>query len=164
MVIKTLVIYYSLDGNTEFVARAIADKKGADLFRIETINDYPSDFSRYIIGGFQALFKIIVKLKPVKINFDEYEEIFIGTPVWAGSLTPPIRSFLEENPVQGKRVTLFCTYDGNSGWALKQLGKMLRGNDIIKCLDFREPLKNKEEVSSRVEEAVNANNKINKGV
>lgn len=148
---KSLVLYYSLEGNTNFVAEAIANKLGADLRHIEPVKEYPTNFIKYVKGGFQAFFKLNVRLKPLNININDYDKIYIGTPVWAGRVVPPVRSFLKVTQIKDKKIGLFCTYRESAGSVFKQLEDMLKGNKIIDYLEFEDPLKNKDKVTVKIE-------------
>lgn len=68
----------------------------------------------------------------------KYEVVFIGTPVWAWSVTPAIRTLLKENNFAGKKVVLFCTMGCNGDKrAFKQLKELLPDAEIISTFSFR---------------------------
>ncbi len=138
---KNLVLYYSLNGNTDFVAKKLAEKLDADIFMIETTKGYPKGFAKYIVGGFQALFKIKVDIRPVKVTLDDYDQIVIGSPVWASSMTPPLRSFLKDNQIEDKNIVMFCTYEGQAGKVFDHIEKSIGKNNIVDKLEFKDPLK-----------------------
>jgi len=61
---NTLVVYYSLEGNTEFVAEKIAEASKGDLLKIEPAKEIPDNpVGKYVVGGFKALFKSKPQLK-----------------------------------------------------------------------------------------------------
>lgn len=111
---KTAVVYYSMSGNTQQTAEAVAKKLGAELIRIEPIKEYPSEGARkFIWGGIKAVMGEKPKLQPYDFN-DEYDRVIIGTPVWASNIAPPIRSFIHQNreTLQDKKVAAFVCYAG----------------------------------------------------
>jgi flavodoxin len=63
---KALVVYYSLEGNTRFIAENIAAEIGADIFALKTKKKLPGGFLKYIIGGFQAVSKKTPEILPIE--------------------------------------------------------------------------------------------------
>lgn len=112
---KTIVVCYSLTGNTSLVARMIAERLGADTIMLKPEREIPEKgFGKYFQGGKSVLFHEKPKLLNEKIDLDGYDTIVVGTPVWAGSFTPPVYTFLSENAVKDKSVYLFATYSPGS--------------------------------------------------
>lgn len=126
---KTAIIYYSMSGNTEYVAEKIGKQIGADLIRIEPEKAYPdSGAKKFIWGGKSAVMGDTPKLKTYDFKADEYEQIIFGFPVWAGTFTPPIRTFIQENKdvIKDKKIAAFTCLAGNGGEkALEKLKKFL---------------------------------------
>ena len=120
---KTVIIYYSLEGNTDYAARRIASELGADLLRLEPEKEYPSNgFKKFFWAGKSAVMAETPKLAPYSFDASAYDRIVFGFPVWAGNVAPPIRSFAKENRLDGKRVAAFAC-EGGSG-AEKAFGKL----------------------------------------
>lgn len=110
---KSVVIYFSLEGNTHLVAKMIAERAGADLIRLEPEKEYQSSgFGKYFYGGKSVIFHEKPKLLNENLNLNEYDTVIIGTPIWAGSFTPPINTFLSENIIKDKSIFLFATHKG----------------------------------------------------
>ena len=126
---KNTVVYYSLTGNTDLTANKIAEKLGADLIRIKPEKEYPdSGAKKFLWGGKSAVMKEEPKLLPYSFDAGEYDRIIFGTPVWASTFTPPIRSFVNENreALNGKRFAVFtCFSGGGADKAIKKLAKLL---------------------------------------
>lgn len=144
---KPLVIFYSYDGNTKFIAETIAQTVGADLLQLKPVGEKrwwgPL---KYLFGGRQATLKLTPTLEPYKLNPNDYELIFIGTPVWAWNYTPAINSFLTNTKLTNKKIALFCSCGGQPGSTLEKITEHLAGNEILNTIVFKEPLKyNKEE-------------------
>ncbi len=123
---KTAIIYYSMSGNTKFIAGKIAEKLGADMIRIEPVKAYPDrGAKKFIWGGKSAVMREKPKLLPYEFNAGQYDTIIIGTPVWASSFAPPIRTFIQENKhIQKKKIAAFVCFSG--GGADKAMDKMKR--------------------------------------
>ena len=119
----TLIVYYSLEGNTEYAANIIASKLGADTLRIEPEKAYPdSGFRKFFWGGKSAVMAETPQLKPYAFDAAGYDRVILGFPVWAGNVTPPIRTFVRDNDLKGKRVAAFACQSGAG--AEKALGRL----------------------------------------
>ena len=110
---KTVVVYYSMGGNTDLAAREIADRLGASLLRLEPEKAYPDKgFRKFFWGGKSAVMAETPALKPYTLRLADYDRVVFGFPVWAGNVTPPIRSFVKENDLSGKRLAAFACQSG----------------------------------------------------
>lgn len=110
---KILVAYFSWGGTTQQVAENIARYSGGTLFRIETVNPYPTEYTPCTVVAKEELDKgIRPKLKATVADFDKYDTIFVGCPVWWHTTPMAIWSFLEADnyDFSGKTVIPFCTY------------------------------------------------------
>ena len=113
---KTAVVYYSLEGNTDFVAHEISRCIGADLIRIEPEKEYPSrGVRKFLRGGKSAISGSTPALKPFDFDPDKYDTVVIGSPVWASSPAPPVRSFaaLYADALKEKKLAAFFCYGGS---------------------------------------------------
>ena len=127
--VKTIIVYYSLEGFTKKWSEEISKKTGADLLAIHPVKEYPdSGAKKYLWGGKSALMGQKPKLQPYIFNADKYDRVILAYPVWASSVTPPIRSFAEENrdALSGKKIGAIATYMGSGAQkSLKKLSKLL---------------------------------------
>lgn len=120
---KTIVVYYSMGGNTAFAAEKIAGILGADMLRLMPEKAYPSSgFRKFFRGGKSAVMAETPALLPYSFDAAAYDRVIIGFPVWAGNVTPPIRTFLKENALSGKQVAAFACQSGSG--AEKAFGKL----------------------------------------
>jgi flavodoxin len=110
---RILIAYYSLSGNTQEVAEAIQKELGGDLFEIETAEAYPDIYKelteqakREISAGYKPALKKNVE------NPAQYDIVFIGSPIWWGTIAPAVSSFLAANDFAGKTVIPFVTHGG----------------------------------------------------
>ena len=111
---KVLVANFSRTGNTRKVAAMIHAGVGGDLFEIETVVPYPSDYEavkaqamREQESGFRPALKGGVP------DFDSYQVIFLGYPIWWARIPPPVASFLSGHSFSGKTIVPFCTHQGS---------------------------------------------------
>lgn len=107
---KILIAYFTWSGNTETLADRIQDKTGGTKFKIETVKDYPEDYS----GVYDEAMKeqqenARPELKTRVDNMADYDTVFVGYPIWHGDTPMAIRSFLESYDFSGKKVIPFCS-------------------------------------------------------
>ena len=124
---KMAIIYYSLTDNTRNAAESLAKLLDIDLYRIETIKPMPSDKAKQmLIGGMQATFGICPEIKGVPENIALYDEIIIGTPIWAGKNAPAVNTLLRHKETKEK-VTAVFTFSGggDNDKCIERLTKML---------------------------------------
>lgn len=124
---KTLVVYYSFDGNTKAAAEKIAAELSAELLELKPIKEIPrKGIGKFLTGGMKATFGMGTKLQPIDIRPQEYDRIILGTPIWAGKAAPAINEFLKEYPVSEHIIGLFtCSGGGDNQGCVKQLEKKL---------------------------------------
>lgn len=129
---ETLVVYYSATGNTEQVANYIADITGGDLFELEPAEPYTSDDldwtndnSRVSQEYYDESLRDVELVADTVGNWDSYDTVFIGYPIWWGIAAWPTDGFVEANDFTGKTVIPFCTSSssglGDSGELLAEL-------------------------------------------
>jgi len=142
---RTLVIYYSLEGNTKFIAQTITGIIDADILELKPKIDIQKyGFMKYFWGGKQVVMKEKPELWPFDKRPQEYDLLFIGTPVWNGSHAPALNTFFTQANLKNKKIALFCCHSGDSRGERNTLIKMkesLLGNEIVGEIGFTEPLK-----------------------
>ena len=137
---KTLVVYYSASGNTERVAKAAAEAAGADLFEIVPVEPYTSDDlnwtndnSRVFREHDDESLRNVELVSAEVENWDSYDTVLIGYPIWWGIAAWPTDGFVKANDFTGKTVIPFCTA-ASSG--IGQSGKLLA--DLAGTGDWQE--------------------------
>ena len=124
---KRAIIYYSLTNNTKNTAEQLAEELGADVYRIEFVKPLPeSKAGQMFEGGRQATFGVKPEIIGIPEDFEQYDEILIGTPIWAGKCASPFNTLFENRALCEKIVAAF-TYSGggdNEG-CIKRLKKIL---------------------------------------
>lgn len=126
---KALVVYYSASGTTKGVAEAIAEAANAELFEITPTEPYTSadldwtdDSSRVTREHEDESLRTVPLTTATVANWDSYDTVFIGYPIWWGIAAWPVDGFVKANDFTGKTVIPFCT-SASSG--LGQSGKLL---------------------------------------
>ena len=143
---KKLVIFYSLDGNTKFISENIAEEIGADILELKPVKEIRrNNFMKLFSGGKQAMMKATPELQPIDKDPTEYDLIFIGTPVWAWTFAPALRTFFKDHKIENKKIGLFCCHGGGPGKIFEKMKEKLEGNTVIGEIMFKDPLKHDKE-------------------
>lgn len=138
---KTLVVFYSSTNNTKYIAEIIAKQLQADLLAIKPKKKLPpKGFMRFFLGGASTIFKMKPKLVNSAVDLNSYQNIIIGTLIWAGSYASPIHTFIKQNKIEGKKIALFACHASKEENAAQkcfiQLKKELSGNTCVSGQDF----------------------------
>ena len=156
---NVLVVYYSATGNTAEVAQYIADSTGGDLFEIQPVEPYTDDDlnwtddnSRVSQEHADESLRDVELVADTVDNWDQYDTVFIGYPIWWGIAAWPVDGFVEANDFSGKTVIPFCT---SSSSGLGQSGELLA--DMAGTGDWQEGQRfrsgaSQEDVQSWIEE------------
>lgn len=109
-----LIVYYSRSGVTAKVATALAQACGADLEQIHDVRPR-GGLAGYLRSAWQALRKLPAEIAPPLHRPADYPLIVLGTPVWAGQMSAPMRSYMLQQREHFRRVGLFCTMGVTGG-------------------------------------------------
>lgn len=115
-----LVLYASRTNNTERAARQIQTTLDCDILEVEPQTPYEDDYNAMLERSQEELAAIrqgtYPPIKTTLENFDNYDIVFVGYPIWYGSMATPMQTFLHEHAAKlaGKRIALFAT-SGSSG-------------------------------------------------
>ena len=127
---NTLVVYFSAQGHTESVAELIAEKLDVDIFEIVPADEYTSDDLDWtddnsrVFREYEDESLRDVRLVSTEVpNWDDYDTVIIGYPIWWGIAAWPVNMFVEANNFSGKTVIPFCT---SSSSGLGESGELLR--------------------------------------
>lgn len=124
---KRAIIYYSLSGNTKTAADLLGEKLTADVFKIDFVKPLPAGKAGQMFeGGRQATFGVKPEITGMPGDISEYDEIIIGTPIWAGKCASPLNTVMADEALCSK-ITAVFTYSGggdNEG-CIKALQKKL---------------------------------------
>ena len=111
---KSLVVYFSKIGTTERIANEIKDITGSDIVKIETVTPYPEDYNETVdIAQKEKAEKARPEIKTTVDNLDEYDTIYIGYPIWWGTMPMAMFTFIENNNLDGKTIIPFSTHKGS---------------------------------------------------
>lgn len=129
---KSIILFYSFEGNTKKIVMYLAEKLNIKYEEIKLVKDLSSKgFSKYLWGGSQVIMKKKPQLEPLKANLDEYDTVFLGSPIWAGSFTPAIRTILEDGILKDKNIAFFYCHDGGPGNADSKIKEAVKLNNHL---------------------------------
>ncbi|MBE5039055.1 flavodoxin [Ructibacterium gallinarum] len=136
---KTLIAYFSQTGNTDGLAKIIADISGADIFRIERETPYSSSHNGTALYG-EALDELRsgelpnlkTYLEDAGLDINQYDTILLGYCNWWASIPAPVSSFLDHYDLSGKTIIPFCSMGGGRfGQGISMIAK-LEPDSVIK--------------------------------
>jgi flavodoxin len=109
---RSLVVYYSRTGNTRTIAGELVAALRADVDQLDDRRDRCGLWG-YLRCAREALKKRTPELVPPAYDPSNYDVVVLGTPVWAGNISSPLRSYVEANGGRLKHVAFFCTQGGS---------------------------------------------------
>lgn len=147
---RTLIAFYSRKGqnyvsgsirelkvgNTEAAAELIRGITGGDLFRIDTVKKYPTDYTETTEVAKDELIKNARPELTAKVeNMEEYDTIILGYPNWWGTMPMAVYTFLESYNLTGKTIVPYCTHEGSGlGHSVKDIAKLCPKAKVTKGL------------------------------
>jgi menaquinone-dependent protoporphyrinogen IX oxidase len=143
--VKCLVAYYSNTGVTRKAAESIARMLDADTEAIEekrprpALEVGPGKVGAWAVAraGIAAMLGFGSRLVASRYKARDYDVVVIGTPVWVGSVTPPVRSYLRRHRMYFRSVAFFCTAgDPATVRAFKQMTATVR-REPVACIALR---------------------------
>lgn len=130
---KQLIVYFSRSNNTETIANYIKDATDADIIRIEPAEAYSPIDS---ICGARVAIEIANDIRPeikTKIaNLQDYDVIFVGSPLWQGSLSSPVKTLLSSYDFSGKTIVPFITCGSQGlGHSIDDIKKLIPQSTLL---------------------------------
>jgi hypothetical protein len=140
--LKVLVMYYSSAGHTRTIAEQVANAAQADLEELRAVGEPSGTGAGHY---FWTLRHLLLSQKPLLVpvqhNASTYDLIILGSPVWLGTFSPVLRSYIRTAPLARKRVALFCSYRNAPGPAFKHVARMLSTSTVMTdTLSFLDPV------------------------
>ena len=123
-------------GNTEIVAEMIQKATGGELFEIETVKEYPEDYTKCTeVAKEELRAHARPALKAYPESIAKYDVLFLGYPCWWGTMPMGVYTFLEHYDFTGKRIVPFCTHEGSRmGGSVDQIKKFAPGAVVLEGL------------------------------
>jgi len=118
---KILIVYYSRTETTKKIAEKLQTLLKSDIQEIIDLKNR-AGVVVFVTGSMDALFGKTTQIKPEKIAVNKYDLVVVGTPVWAGTMVPAIRTVLTNNKF--KNVAFFCTCSGSVSKTFTEMEKV----------------------------------------
>ena len=134
---RCLVVYYSLSGNTKAVAEQIARQCNGDIEQIRDV-DPRSGIWAMVSSGREAMFKQSTAIRPTQTDPGKYDLVILGTPVWAWTMSSPMRAYLNQYADRFKQVAFFCTAGSSGGARTFRHMSALAGTPPLATLELTE--------------------------
>lgn len=149
---KLLVAYFTWSGTSKIIAERIKNELNADIFQIETVKVYPSNYITCVAqAGLEKLKKERPQLKRELENISEYKKIVLVFPNWWGTLPMPVFSFLEKYDFTGKTILPICMHGGGGLTnTIKDLKKICTDGDILEGTPIKKQDVDLEEVKENI--------------
>ena len=120
-------------GNTETIAQKIARRTESDLFRIDTVERYPEDYTECTRVARRELDensrpRLTDRIK----DMAQYDTVFLGYPNWWGTMPMAVHAFLESYDFAGKTIIPFCTHEGSGmGHSVEDIRRLCPGATVL---------------------------------
>jgi len=136
---RILVAYFSWSGNTREIANQIHEIVGGNLFEIECVDKYPSDYDETVK---QARKELETGWRPQLVSevedIESYDWVFIGYPNWCETIPAPVASFLSKCDSAEKTIAPFCTHGGDRlGRSVEDITKLCQRSIVLEGLAVR---------------------------
>lgn len=137
---STLIVYYSLTGTTEKLVKELQDKINCRTVEIETVKPYDTEYNATIDRWKSELAdNAKVEIKPLEIDLSQYNQIYLCFPIWGGTYATPVKTFLEENKLDGKNIVTFATFgSGGIENATADVERVQPGAKVVEGIGIRE--------------------------
>ena len=142
----TLLIYYTFEGNTGFVADELQKRLDLAVERLRVEREPPKKgLGKFLRGGKSALTGEDPGLLPLRNDPAAFSGIILAYPVWAGTYPPAVGAFLKRYPLQNKTVhVIACSASGNGAKSIETVRAALPGCELASSLNLMNPLKHRE--------------------
>jgi flavodoxin len=136
---KVLIVYFSRSGNTREIAWQIRERVGGDIVELRTVAPYPEEYDavtrqakQELNSGFNPPLKTRVE------NVGEHDVVLVGSPNWWGTVAGPVRTFLSQHDLSGKKIAPFITHEGSGlGRSTRDIATFCPGATVLDGLAVR---------------------------
>lgn len=139
----TVFIYYSFEGNVEFLANHLAKFTQSDIVRIRAMKEPPKKgIGKMIVGGAGVVMKRKVRIAPAHLDLSGYKNVILCYPIWAGTFPPAVNTFLSDNDITGNLYVITSSKSGNGEKSVGDVEEKT-GVKVMDCVHFKNPLKDR---------------------
>jgi len=136
---KMLIVYYSWsNGNTEKIAKQLQEATGSDIVQIEMVEPYTGTYNEVVEQGKEEVnHGVKPTIRPLLVNWKDYDTVAVGTPTWWYTMAPAMASFLSSQDWRGKTVIPFMTNGGWPGNVIEDIKKSCQGAKFTQEMEVR---------------------------
>ncbi len=135
---KPLILYYSYGGNTKTIAEFIQQETDGDLVQLEPAVAYSDNYDQVVRQGEDEVQQgVTPALKPLDLDWEAYDTVILGTPVWWYTFAPVVRTFLTSHDFSGKTIYPFATNGGWLGHTFRDVEQACPGATVQPGLNVR---------------------------
>jgi flavodoxin len=126
-------------GNTEVIAKKIQELTGSNIFKINTLRSYPEDYTETTNEAREEKMENArPELTEIMDEMDSYDVIYIGYPIWWGTMPMAVFTFLESYDFSGKTIVPYCTHEGSGmGSSERDIKKLCPNARVLSGLAIR---------------------------
>lgn len=137
---KSIVVYYTWSGKTRKMAEIIAAQTGAGIVEIIPQTPYTNNYNAVVAQAKAEIQKgYLPPIQRVECDLSQYKYVYVGTPIWWGTMAPPVATFLSENNFDGKIIMPFTTHGGGGkGHSDRDIAKMCKGATVADMFSVHE--------------------------
>lgn len=153
---STIILYYSDGGTTKIVAETLALNLRTDICRIKDMKKRDGIRNR-LSSTIDAFRETKTEIYPPRIDLEEYDTVYIGTPTWANNPTPAIITLIDSCDLRGKDVILFTTTsasDGENTLDKMEMKIRARGGRVIQQFTIKTKDKSPKELQKFTENVI----------
>jgi flavodoxin len=134
---RTLVVYFSRSGYTRRLAEEIARRTEAELEAIEGVTERAGPLG-YLRCAWEALTKRPAEIRAPAHAAADFDVVILGTPVWAGNISSPMRAYIAAQGKKCRQVAFFCTQGGSGGEKVQEAMARLCGRTPLATLTLND--------------------------
>jgi flavodoxin len=150
---KALTVFYSRTGTTRNVAESISKALSCDIEEIFDTKNRAGPLG-FIIAGRDASGKKLTVIQQTRMDPSVYDIVVIGTPVWAGTISAAIRTYISQNKEHFKKIAFFRTCGGMGADKTIEAMKDLCGKETVASLSITKKDMESEEYPKKIDEFV----------
>lgn len=135
--LNIIILYYSRNGITGLLANSIMEEVGGDLFNVKLVDKMKEDSAKIYAWQDELIMVTTTEVKDEeKIELDDYDLVFIGSPIWAADITPQIDALINNVDFSGKKIAFFYVHEGLKGSVENKIKEKLATSEVLDMKEF----------------------------
>ena len=147
---KILILYYSRTGNTKMCCEVLQKELGADMIEIKDLKNRSGGWG-FFTGAAGSMFNVHTNIDPLNPDLSPYKNIIIASPIWTGTLSTAIRTLIDENRFDNKRVVMFTTTNAEEKEKYIEKSKARAANNGAQVVGYCQVVVKKEVAGQKVD-------------